>query len=110
MRCHFRELASDENVVRAAKEEVAGLGKADDQHGLLGRKGAFAFQQLFHHVRFFQADVLVGVGNAAEEVGKLRQVLGSRRFLPIERVQQIAKCALPVIAFVVRDFQPGAKQ
>ena len=98
------ELLRHLEIRGAAEHQVARLGQADDDDRLLGGEAALGHHQGLHGPRLVGAHVLVGVGDAAEQVGEAREVSGPIRFEMFQRLDQVTERPL------VRRVQlPGAE-
>ncbi len=86
-----RQLPGDEEVGRAAEQQIAFRGELDDGRGLVGGELAFIADNCFHGARLFRRDTAIGVGNASQDVGERGEKLGAFRFQVLERLERLAE-------------------
>lgn len=91
VRCSGGEVTGDEKVVGSTEKTVAGLGQRDDEQRLVRRQIPFFGDQLFHDAGFFSADVLIGVRDAAEQIGELGEIPRTLGLESIECLDQLAQ-------------------
>ena len=84
------ELARDQEILGAAEQPALGLGHLHHDERLLLRQPAVLHHDALHGAGFFRADVEVGVGHAAEVVGKDGDVAGARGLHPVEGGDNLA--------------------
>ncbi len=101
------KLTRDEEVGRPAKQEVAGLRQLHHHHRLIVRQLTVFADERLHRARFLRRDLLIGVRDAAEEVGESTEIPGAIGFEMIERFERPAQRRELVLLGTI-DAKPGA--
>ena len=91
LRRQGRQLPGDEEVGRAAEQQIAFRGELDDGRGLIGGELALVAHNCFHGARLFRRDAAIGVGNASQDVGERSEKSGAFRFQVLERLERLAE-------------------
>jgi hypothetical protein len=86
-----RKLSRDQEIGGSAKQEIAGLRQLHHNHRLVGQQLAVFANERFHDARFLRRHGLIGMRNAAEQVGKRTEIPGALRFEMIQRVERLAQ-------------------
>ena len=107
--CQRGKLPRDEEVGRPAKQEVAGLRQLHHNHRLVVRQLAVFANERLHGARFLGRDVLIGVRDAAEQVGKRAEIPGAVGFEMIQRFERLAQRRELVLLRAI-DAKPGANR
>lgn len=85
------ELLRHLEVGHATKQQIARLREPDHHDGLVGGEPALASNHGLHGGGLFGADLLIGVRDPAEQVGKARQMAGPRRLEMLQCVNEVAQ-------------------
>ena len=107
--CQRGKFTRDEEVGRPAKQEVTGLRQLHRNHRLVDRQLAVFADERLHGARFLRRDVLIGVGDAAEEIGERTEIPGTVGFEMIQRFERLAQRPELVLLRAI-DAKPSANR
>ena len=105
--CRIGELLRHGKIRARAEHRVRRLRQADDEPCLVRGKAAVVDDDRLHGARFFVADVIVGAGDAAEQVGEAGEVLRAPGLEPIQGIDDVAQRTVVGRGGRLLDSQPG---